>query len=159
MAHPAPILIAACGNSLAGDDSFGCRVAQRLFHDPPPSSQVIDLATGPSSLLDCLGDRAALLIVDAALVPQLPPGRLIQCDWDAPDRPPLLHAASLSTHHFSIADQIELARQLGMLPPIVRLIAVSIASAHLGDDPGPAVMAMVNTAELAVRRAAQSVFV
>ena len=72
----APILVACCGNPLAGDDAFGHLVAEELQHDPMVGVEVLDLAMNPASLLDQnLEGRRVLLIVDAAEVPGARRGR------------------------------------------------------------------------------------
>jgi hydrogenase maturation protease len=156
------ILVAACGNSMAGDDAFGPLVAQSLQHDPIPGVEAVDLGTNPSMLLDVLGGQRALVIVDAAIAPNLAPGTLIDCEWQSAVRPVLAHERTTSTHGLAIGDQIELARTIGMLPQIIRLIAVaavrpSSAASSLSDQPSELVTSQIRNARARIAHLAQSI--
>jgi len=142
----APVLVACIGNEFAGDDAFGPLVARALAERSPEGVEAIDLATKPYGLLDHLGSRKMLIIVDAADVPGAQPGELFQCAWDSPDRPALLRQRSASTHGISVAEQMELAARLGMLPPQVVLIAAQAGRTDMGDSPCAAVCQSVREA-------------
>jgi len=131
MAEIKPILVACCGNPLAGDDAFGHLVAMRLLRDPPPGCEILDLATNPASLLDHLEGRRVLIIVDAAEPGHGEAGELFECDWRDPNRPAFINQSDLSTHGLSITQQLELAQSLGVLPEVVRIIAMTITSAQV----------------------------
>ncbi|MAE66141.1 MAG: hypothetical protein CMJ18_17870 [Phycisphaeraceae bacterium] len=150
----APILVAACGNAMAGDDIFGHLVVERLKTAPAPNIEVIELGANPARLIDRLADRDTLFVVDAAWFPDEGTGRLIDVDWFDPDRPPLMSESLLSTHGLSIADQLNLARRLDLLPSIVRLIAVTIGGAAVGDAVDTALRASADAAADIVRRRA-----
>lgn len=150
------ILVVTCGNPLAGDDAFGTRLAEELRLSPVDGVEVVDLAMNPLSLPDHLQDRDALIVVDAAMVPDTPPGQLIECDWDDPHRPQLVSEAFLSTHGMSIAYQVELARATGLLPPLVRLLVATIHSAALGGPMAPEVERSVGSAVESIRQAASA---
>jgi len=141
-----PVLVAACGNAMAGDDAFGPRVAEALRGSAPPAVQIVDLATKPASLLDYLPGPELLLIVDAAWDANAPVARLVDMDWCDPDRPPLEHDAAISSHGLSLADDLVLADRLGMLPKQVRLIACFIGSAQIGQPMQRAVCRQVPVA-------------
>lgn len=146
-----PILIAACGNTMAGDDAFGPRVAEALTRTRLPAAEIVNLATKPGGLLNHLPGPQLLLVVDAAVQDDKPVGHLIELDWFDPGRPPLAHEAALSSHGVSIADQIHLADRLGMLPRHVRLVACTIGSTHPGQPMHGAVQRQV---PIAARRIA-----
>ncbi len=121
------MLVACCGNPLAGDDAFGHLVAEQLLRDPRAGVEVLDLAMNPASLLDQnLESRRVLLIVDAAEAPGAERGTILECNWGEPVGPKLSAATALSTHGLSIADQLELAHRLGVLSPVVRVIAMAM---------------------------------
>lgn len=138
-----PILIAACGNAMAGDDAFGPRVAEVLIRKRLPAVEIVNLGTKPGGLLDHLPGSQLLLVVDAAVQDDKPVGHLIELDWFAPSRPPLAHEAVLSSHGVSIADEIGLADRLGMLPRHVHLVACTIGSTHSGQPMHEAVQRQV----------------
>lgn len=150
----AKILVAACGNPLAGDDSFGWHVAKLLQADVPAGMKVLYLGTNPAALLDHLSGCRVLMIVDAAHAPDMPPGDLIVSDWDSSSRPPIASDVNLSTHHLSVAGQIELARKLGLLPPVVKLVAVTIRAVHRIVPPSDAILRQVPAAVQAIRQLA-----
>ena len=127
-----PILIAACGNTLAGDDAFGPLVARELAGQSLSVVEVIDLGIRPAGLIDHLPGRRAVILVDAAVCPGAAPGGLLDMDFFAPGRPTLCADRITSTHALSLAGQLELARALGMLPPIVRLVALVVESTQVG---------------------------
>ena len=128
-----PLLVAACGNTLIGDDAFGPLVAARLHGMALSGVEIVDLGMQPAGLVCRLSGRSAVLIVDAAAPNEdFPPGQLIELDFFDPRRPRLIHDSRLSSHSLSIAHELELAGKLGMLPPRVRLIAAPAAAITLG---------------------------
>ncbi len=132
-----PILIAACGNTLAGDDAFGPLVAREFSRNPgilPAGVEVLDLGMRPAALLDHLPGRRAVMLVDAALCPGTPAGELLEMDFFAPNRPALCADRTTSTHALSIAGQLELAQALSLLPPTVRLLALVVEKPELGTE-------------------------
>jgi hydrogenase maturation protease len=127
-----PILVAACGNTLAGDDAFGPLVAQELQRQPPAGVEVIDLGMRPAGLIDHLPGRRVVILVDAALCPGHAAGELLDMDFFDPNRPALCADRITSTHALSLAGQLELAEALGILPPVVRLVALVTNSTQVG---------------------------
>ncbi len=141
-----PILVAAYGNEMAADDSFGPRVAEAVRAMALCGVEVVSLGMQAAALLSHLAGRRAVCVVDAARCDGLPEGTLIDVDfWDA-NRPRLLHDAALSTHGLSIADELELAERLGMCPKHVRLVAAVVGSAELGHPAGDEVLRQVPVA-------------
>ena len=147
-----PILIAACGNMLAGDDAFGPLVARELMRHKLEGVEVVDLGMRPAGLLDHLPGRRAVIIVDAAVSPGTTPGVLIEMDFFAPPpahRPALCADRATSTHALSIAGQLELAQALGLLPDTVRLLALIVEKIDIGTEAAharvhvPAAMALL----------------
>ena len=153
------LLAAACGNVMASDDAFGPLVARELRRINPSGVDVIDLDIRPTALLDHLAGRSGLIILDAVHAPDAEPGGVLDIDWFSEQRPALLNDDTMSTHGLSIAMQLGLAEKLGLLPPSVRLIAMT-----LGDRPrvGHAVSSslascVIRAAELVVIHARQGV--
>ena len=142
-----PILVAACGNLMAGDDAFGPLVARRLREIAPANAEIVDLGMKPTGLLDHLQGRTATIIVDAAVANEdFPSGRLVDMDFFSPDRPELVHDVPLSSHGLSIAHELELARKLNMLPQQVVLVAASIDDASMGDSLSSSIKSLVEPA-------------
>ena len=129
-----PVLVAACGNVWAGDDAFGPTVAQLLRERSLSGVEVVDLGMKPAGLLDHLGDRTTVVIVDAAEPSSaFASDVLIDMDFMSPHRPALLHDAALSTHGLSIAHELALAQKLGQLPARVHLISAVATATELGE--------------------------
>ncbi|MFI5380272.1 MAG: hydrogenase maturation protease, partial [Tepidisphaerales bacterium] len=118
---PQALLILCFGNPMAGDDAFGPMVARELSALHDPRLNVVDLSReSPAAMLDHLDSQSALIIVDAVTGPGIAPGQLIDIDWHDQARPNLVHDSALSTHGLSVANQLELAERLGMLPASIR---------------------------------------
>ena len=154
MKQSAPILVAAVGNPMAGDDIFGHLVAEALQAEPLAGVEVIELDTHPARLLDHLEGRNTLYVVDAAWCPDEKLGRMIDLDWFDPARPPLMNERSLSTHGISVGDQLRLCQRLKLLPPVVRLLAVTIGPTLFGCAVSQTIRARaLDAAEIVNRRA------
>jgi hydrogenase maturation protease len=114
---------------------------------------VIDLGMKPVGLLDHLADRAALIVIDAAQpLGDRPSAALIDLPFGSPERPPLRHDATLSSHGLSLAHELALADKLDLLPSHVHLIAAEAHLTQLGQPLSPQVTQLV---ELAARRVVQ----
>lgn len=149
---PANLLIATCGNLMASDDAFGPMVARALRHQNLPGAEVVDLDIRPAALLDYLPDRTGLILVDALYAPDQEPGRVFDMDWFDPDRPELVNDDSMSTHGLSLAMQLDMAERLGMLPPFVRLIGLTINhTPGVGQTARPGLVRSVVTAADLIR--------
>lgn len=130
------LLVAACGNLMASDDAFGPMVARDLKARPSPSIDVVELDIRPAALLDYLPGHDGLILVDAVMDPDQPPGEIVDVDWHAPDRPELANDDTMSTHGLSLGSQVQLAQTLGMLPGVVRLIGLTLGRLpRVGDPP------------------------
>jgi hydrogenase maturation protease len=143
---PEPILVAAFGNEMAGDDAFGPRVAEAVRAMAIPGVEVVALGMKPAGLLDQLAGRRALCVVDAARCDGVPTGTLLDLDFFGANRPSLVHDTALSTHGLSVADEIELARRLDLCPEEVRLVAVAAGSVEVGRSISGEVLRQVSAA-------------
>ena len=143
-----PILVAACGNIMAGDDGFGPRVARELRRRPLPRAiEVLDLGMKPAGLIAHLEHRAGLVLVDAAITDDdEPEAALIELDFFDPNRPSLWHDASLSSHGLSLAHELELAQRLDLAPERVRLIAAPVTDVRVGAPLGAVTRSLLRPA-------------
>jgi len=147
-----PILVAACGNTLAGDDAFGPLVARELAGRKLEGVEVVDLGMRPAGLLDHLPGRRAVILVDAARLEGAAEGEQMDVDFFAPGRPELCADRTTSTHGLSLAGQLELAQALGMLPAVVRLVALLVESTRIGIEGRVAERAVKDAAAMIVER-------
>ncbi len=147
-----PVLAAACGNRMAGDDAFGPLVAEQLRRQAPAYLEVADLGMKPAGLLDLeLADRRLLILLDAACFlaegnPPAPRDDLLVMDFHDPARPRLVHDARLSSHGFSLADDLQLAQRIGCAPERCVLIAAVAESTEIGRAPTPRIRKLIQLA-------------
>ncbi len=137
-------LVVALGNELRGDDAVGLEIARRLR-----GVRVIVSEAEPTGLLDELEGADPLVLVDAARGGGAP-GTVYRIDLAAEQLPAELFKGS--THHFSLADTVELARALGRLPERAYVVAVEGACFDTGAALSPEVEAAIPRAVEEVER-------
>lgn len=127
------MLLVGVGNPMRGDDGAGPEVARRLtvLH-----VEGLVVATGmePLALLSELTQPTAydgVVVVDAT-APRADPGRvrvLRESDgsWAVP-------ASPVASHALGLAEVLELARALGLLPPYLTVVGVEGTCFDLGAD-------------------------
>ena len=141
---------------MAGDDAFGPLVADHLRTRTHVDADVLDLGMKPLALLNHLAGRSALIVVDAALPGgDFPSGRLIDLEYSRRACPQLLHDASLSSHGLSLADELELAREVEMLPEQVFVVAAAISNAIIGQPPSDQIRRLVQPAAERINQLAE----
>lgn len=116
-----PILIIGIGNEYRSDDAIGLLVARALQTRKLPHASVIEATGEGTALLEAWKGAENVILVDA-VTSQVPVGTIYQLDAQSGPLSPGLFA--LSTHAFSVAQAIELARALGNLPQ--RLVVYGI---------------------------------
>jgi hydrogenase maturation protease len=116
-------VVIGVGNLLRGDDAAGVLVAHRLRG----RARVIEQNGEAGALVEALRGARAAYIVDAARGDR--PGRVHRLDATAR---PLPQMFSCSTHGFGVAEGVELARALGVLPPVCVVYALEGARFETG---------------------------
>ncbi len=149
------VLIAGVGNVLRGDDGFGVEVAHRLEEMALPAGiRVVETGIGGIALVQELQDGWDALIVIDTVDRSRAPGTVMVIEPDIVD----VEALSWSERHDLLADMhlatparaLMLARALGVLPPVVRLVGCQPVDAErvgIGLDP-----MMVSSVDVAVRQ-------
>ncbi len=135
------VLVAGIGNVFFGDDGFGVEVARRLIaRGEAPGVRVVDFGIRGFDLAFALssGVRAAVL-VDATARGGAP-GTLYVLE------PSELHAPAVDTHAMTPSRALELARTLGGLPPVVRVVACEAKTLATEEDPVMGLSAEVEAA-------------
>jgi hydrogenase maturation protease len=136
----APILIIGVGNPDRGDDAAGLAVAQAL------SKALAHRALHHVAIRESSGDGAALLsawqgfavvIVVDATAPNENAGCIRRLDAVAQPLPTVFFAAS--THAFGVAQGVEMARALGLLPPTLIVYGIEGRQFTLGTPMSAAV--------------------
>ena len=123
-----PRLVVGVGNRWRGDDAAGLAVAEA-------AGGVAHEGDG-TGLLDRWAGAGDVVVVDAAAVGGSP-GAIRR--FDAVAGPLPVHTMSSSTHHFGLAEAIELARELGRLPERLEVYAIEGADFSAGAPLSPAV--------------------
>jgi hydrogenase maturation protease len=136
------------GNPWRGDDGAGLAVARRLRGTLPDGVDVLEREGEPTSLLDAWEGADALWLVDA-VSSGAPPGTLHRLDAAEQELPAGMFGAS--THHFGLAEAVELARALGRLPRRTVVFGVEGARFDAGEGLTPEVDAAAARVAEAVR--------
>jgi hydrogenase maturation protease len=120
-------LIIGIGNRYRGDDAAGIIVARHMKEQTPDSVSVIEEGDGGVALMESWKDFDTVILIDA-IRSGAKPGTIHR--FDATAHPlPSKHFRS-STHIFGVAETIELARTLNLLPP--HLIVYGIEGKSFG---------------------------
>lgn len=123
------ILVAGVGNVLRSDDAFGVEVANRLLERPSdPHVTVVETGIAGIQLVQDLQDGYDAIIVIDTVDRERPPGTVMTIDYDVID----VHALDHNTKYDLLADMhlatpersLMVARALGVLPPIVKMVGV-----------------------------------
>lgn len=123
------ILVAGVGNVLRSDDAFGVEVANRLLERPAvPLVTVIETGIAGIQLVQDLQDGYDAIIVIDTVDRGRPPGTVMTIDYDVIDVHALEHNQKydlLADMHLATPERsLMVARALGVLPPIVKMVAV-----------------------------------
>lgn len=143
-------LVIGLGNPDRGDDAVGLHVARLVAALDLPDVVVEEALGDTLELLDRWAGPASVVLADAA-APIATPGRIHRLD---PLAGPLPRDLALgSTHAFGLAEAVELARTLGLLPRRMTIYAIEASCFDPGAALSPAVAAAV--AAVAARIAAE----
>ncbi len=134
------ILVAGVGNVLRGDDAFGVEVANFLLaRQNPPEVSVVETGIAGIQLVQDLQDGFDAVIVVDTVDRDREPGTVMTIDYDVIDVHELDHNTKydlLADMHLATPERsLMVARAIGVLPPIVRMVGVQPVDAdtmHLG---------------------------
>jgi hydrogenase maturation protease len=101
------------GNRWRGDDAAGLAVATLLRGTLPKEAELLEREGEPTALMDAWEGAESVWLVDA-VSSVVRVGVVHRVDASVEELPAGLFRAS--THHFGLADAVELARALGRLP-------------------------------------------
>jgi hydrogenase maturation protease len=126
-------VVIGVGNEWRRDDGAGIEIARRV-RAALVGATVLELAGDCVAMLDAWEGVAVAAVVDA-VCSGAPPGTVHRLDGDA--RPLPAGGWRSSTHAFGVAEAVELARALRMLPPVLTVWGVEGGdfSAGLGLTP------------------------
>ena len=139
------VLVMGVGNTLLQDDGVGVRITELLRSIKPAQDQVayIDGGTIGLSLLPCIEEADALIIVDAAEM-NSPPGTIRV--FHGAEIEQQVSGRKRSVHEVAISDLLSAATLRGTCPERLALVAIQPGSTELGLEPTAAVLAAIPSA-------------
>jgi len=137
------ILVAGVGNVLRADDAFGVEVANRLIErEAHPDVTVVETGIAGIQLVSDLQEGFDAIIVVDTVDRERSPGTVMTIDYDVIDVHKLDHNTKydlLADMHLATPERsLMVARAIGVLPPIVLMVAVQPVDAetmHIGMSP------------------------
>ncbi|GKS58711.1 HybD peptidase [Nitrospira sp.] len=135
-----PIRIVGLGNRMRGDDAAGLIAADRIRARIGARAEVIDAEMAGADLLEWFDGARAVFLIDAVRSGS-PPGTLHRCD--ASTGPIGTAHLPHSSHALNGVDALELARILGLLPPIVLVFGIEVGATSFGRLLSPEVAAAI----------------
>ena len=145
------IVIIGVGNEYRSDDGAGIVVARRLRTLFPTGVTVLEESGEGAALMQAWHGADGVLLVDAVRS-GAPPGTIHRLDALAASVPTgFFH---YSTHAFSVAEAVELARSLDQLPPQLVVYGIEGQNFAAGVEISPAVEQAV---EAVIERLAEEV--
>ncbi len=107
------VLCIGVGNELRGDDVVGRLTVRLLGYQSLPDTTFIEATGEGAALMDAWADAEAVFLIDAVSAGQ-PVGTIYRFLAHSQALPSQFF--SYSTHAFSVAEAVEMARVLGQLP-------------------------------------------
>jgi hydrogenase maturation protease len=132
----ASLLVLGLGNVLCADDGAGVEAVRRLQgeYEIEERVRVLDGGTLGLTLLHYLGGADRALLVDAIASGDRP-GTIVRAEGD---QVPVIARQQLSCHQIGVADLLECARMIDVVPDVT-LIGIVAASVEPLGEPSPAV--------------------
>jgi hydrogenase maturation protease len=139
-------LIIGCGNADRGDDAAGLLVARRLRALGVEAREQSGEAAVLLENWKTVPAGQPVIVVDAVVSGSSPGSILL---WDACSAPLRGKSFRCSTHGLGVAEAVELAAALGLLPRKLLIYGIEGARFEAGAEPSPEVLRAVD--ELAER--------
>jgi hydrogenase maturation protease len=139
-------LIIGIGNDFRRDDGAGRVVARLVAANAPSAVRVIEESGEGAALIEAWRGAEAVILIDA-VHSGAPPGFIHQ--FDAHAKPIPRNFFQHSSHAFSVAEAVELARELGQLPRRLIVFGIEGENYGAGEELSPVVQ---TAAEEVVRR-------
>lgn len=129
MSISSPILLIGIGNEFRGDDSIGLNVIRALRERELSDTLLLESSGDGAELIEMLGSVRTAILIDAVSSGGKP-GTIYR--FDALTQPIPAQLSFQSTHFFGIAEAIELARVLDLLPPSLIVYAIEGENFSMG---------------------------
>jgi hydrogenase maturation protease len=115
------------GNRLRGDDAAGLRVVECLRGSLPAGVELLEHESEPTVLIEAWDGEDCVWLVDS-VSSGAAPGTIHRIDVGREELSAELFRSS--THHFGLAETVELARAVGRLP--TRMVVYGIEGQEFG---------------------------
>jgi hydrogenase maturation protease len=135
------LLLIGVGNQYRTDDAAGLMVVRSLKNQAPAFLEIIEESGEGASLMERWRGANGVIMVDA-VSSGAPPGTIHRLDARRQAIP--IDFFSYSTHAFSVAEAVEMARVLDQLPPKMIIYGIEGGSFEFGTSPSPALEAAVS---------------
>lgn len=136
------VLVLGVGNILLADEGIGVRVVEALVerYHLPDGVDVVDGGTSGMDMLDMMGDRDHLILVDAVKSAG-GPGAIIRLRGD---QVPAFFRTKISPHQLGISDVLAALRLLEREPRGITLIGIEPKDLRTALELSPAIAAKVD---------------
>lgn len=141
MKNPGQTLVICVGNPMRSDDGLGHVAAQRLRQMNLRDATVREESGEGAALIDAWKNFGDVIVIDAAQSGGSP-GTIHRLDATRDAIPSRFF--HYSTHAFSVAEAVELARSLNQLPPRLILFGIEGRDFGFGEKLSPEVAAAVD---------------
>lgn len=136
-------LIIGLGNPYLGDDGVGWKIVEQLHHilgDTHPDLEYDCLATGGLRLMERMEGFSRVILVDAILDTNTPPGGVRLYGLDD-----LRRSHTGDTHSASLQEALQVGRNLGLqLPVQIQVVGMTIQpSLEFGEGLSPPIEASI----------------
>jgi len=128
---PCPTLVIGLGNRFRGDDAVGLETVDALRSFIPPKCRAVEHLSDGADLMQLWREEDRVIIVDAVRS-GAESGKIHRLD--ACQEPLPLGFFSYSTHAFSLAEAVEMARTLGQLPAALKVFGIEGDSFEIGQQ-------------------------
>jgi len=134
-ASPCPVLLLGMGNILLEDEGLGIRALEALQRDYviPEGVELLDGGTTGMGLLDDIGGREHLVVLDAVQTGE-PPGTLVEMRGD---RVPVYFGIRVTPHQLGLADVLATLELSGERPDSVTVLGLVPSSLELALELSP----------------------
>jgi hydrogenase maturation protease len=129
------------GSDILGDDAVGLLAARALREEFEPSIDITEAMTGGLKIMELLEGYERVLILDAIMTKQCPPGTVLELSKEQ-----FKKTVAIAPHFVSLPEAIELADRLGIrFPQEIRILAMEIINPYeLTEELTPAVGASLS---------------
>jgi hydrogenase maturation protease len=130
------ILVIGVGNDFRGDDGVGIELVRELLDSIPPHVTVIEASGEGAALMEAWKGYERVFVIDATRTGSAP-GTIHR--FEAHRQPLPSQFFHYSTHAFSVAEAVEMARALDQLPPELIVYGIEGKNYAAGEGLSPEV--------------------